>query len=679
MAAAEVVDPNRLSYDRGPSAPSLLESTIGANLAATAARYGHREALVDMVARRRFNYSELLTDVHRLATGLVRAGIGPGDRVGIWAPNRWEWVLVQYATAEIGAILVTINPAYRVREVEYALRQSGVAMVIAVASFKDADYAAMLAEVGPRCPDLADVILLESDRWDALAGAEPDLPALQQTAARLDGSDPVNIQYTSGTTAYPKGVTLSHRNILNNGYLVGELLGYTAQDRICIPVPFYHCFGMVMGNLAATSHGAAMVIPAPGFDPAATLRAVQDERCTSLYGVPTMFIAELGLPDFTDYELGSLRTGIMAGAACPVEVMRKVISRMHMPGVSICYGMTETSPVSTQTRADDSVDRRVGTVGRVGPHLEIKVVDPATGETVPRGVVGEFCTRGYSVMAGYWNDPQKTAEVIDADGWMHTGDLAEMDPSGYVRIAGRIKDLVVRGGENISPREIEELLHTHPDIVDGHVIGVPDAKYGEAPDDVLAAGGLYRQWALARRAQGDLWAAPSGWRGGGHMAPVRTAMRTPLRSETVSVWGPPESAQVQVGDGEIDCASVQVTREQMSVTISGLRRDYRWAEADRHLWIADERGTWHLREAEEHKIHRAVGARPAEVVSPMPGSVIAVQVESGSQISAGDVVVVVEAMKMEHSLEAPVSGRVQVLVSVGDQVKVEQVLARIKD
>lgn len=295
----------------------------------------------------------------------------------------------------------------------------------------------------------------------------------------LDGSDPVNIQYTSGTTAYPKGVTLSHRNILNNGYLVGELLGYTAQDRICIPVPFYHCFGMVMGNLAATSHGAAMVIPAPGFDPAATLRAVQDERCTSLYGVPTMFIAELGLPDFTDYELGSLRTGIMAGAACPVEVMRKVISRMHMPGVSICYGMTETSPVSTQTRADDSVDRRVGTVGRVGPHLEIKVVDPATGETVPRGVVGEFCTRGYSVMAGYWNDPQKTAEVIDADGWMHTGDLAEMDPSGYVRIAGRIKDLVVRGGENISPREIEELLHTHPDIVDGHVIGVPDAKYGE--------------------------------------------------------------------------------------------------------------------------------------------------------------------------------------------------------
>lgn len=479
MAAAEVVDPNRLSYDRGPSSPSLLESTIGANLAATAARYGHREALVDMVARRRFNYSELLTDVHRLATGLVRAGIGPGDRVGIWAPNRWEWVLVQYATAEIGAILVTINPAYRVREVEYALRQSGVAMVIAVASFKDADYAAMLAEVGPRCPDLADVILLESDRWDALAGAEPDLPALQQTAARLDGSDPVNIQYTSGTTAYPKGVTLSHRNILNNGYLVGELLGYTAQDRICIPVPFYHCFGMVMGNLAATSHGAAMVIPAPGFDPAATLRAVQDERCTSLYGVPTMFIAELGLPDFTDYELGSLRTGIMAGAACPVEVMRKVISRMHMPGVSICYGMTETSPVSTQTRADDSVDRRVGTVGRVGPHLEIKVVDPATGETVPRGVVGEFCTRGYSVMAGYWNDPQKTAEVIDADGWMHTGDLAEMDPSGYVRIAGRIKDLVVRGGENISPREIEELLHTHPDIVDGHVIGVPDAKYGE--------------------------------------------------------------------------------------------------------------------------------------------------------------------------------------------------------
>jgi fatty-acyl-CoA synthase len=417
--------------------------------------------------------------VRRLATGLVRAGIRVGDRVGIWAPNRWEWVLVQYATAEIGAILVSLNPAYRARELEYALTQSGVAMVIAAPRFKDADYAALLDEVAPRCPELGDVVVLGGDRWERLAGAEADHNALARIAATLDRRDPVNIQYTSGTTGYPKATTLSHRNILNNGYLVGELLEYTARDRICIPVPFYHCFGMTMGNLAATSHGACMVIPAPGFDPGATLRAVQAERCTSLYGVPTMFIAELALPDFDDYDLGSLRTGIMAGSPCPVEVMRKVIERMHMPGVSICYGMTETSPVSTQTRTDDPVERRVGTVGRAGPHLEVKVVDPAGGRTVPRGLAGEFCTRGYSVMAGYWNDPERTAEVIDADGWMHTGDLAVMDECGYVQITGRIKDLIVRGGENISPREIEEFLHTHPDIVDAQVIGVPDARYGE--------------------------------------------------------------------------------------------------------------------------------------------------------------------------------------------------------
>ncbi|BBX74394.1 AMP-binding protein [Mycobacterium shinjukuense] len=468
-----------LSYDRGPTTPGLLEMTIGANLAVTAGAYPQRDALVDVAAGRRWSYAELLADVRHLATGLIRAGIGAGDRVGIWAPNRWEWVLVQYATAEIGAILVTINPAYRARELEYALRQSGVVMVIAAQGFKDADYATMLTEVAPNCPDLEHTVLLGSDRWEALVGADTDLPALRKIAASLDSRDPVNIQYTSGTTGYPKGVTLSHRNILNNGYLVGELLGYTAHDRICIPVPFYHCFGMVMGNLAATSHGACMVIPAAGFDPAATLRAVQTQRCTSLYGVPTMFIAELGLPDFADYQLSSLRTGIMAGSPCPVEVMRQVIERMHMPEVSICYGMTETSPVATQTRTDDSLQQRVGTVGRVGPHLEIKVVDPATGQTVARGVPGEFCTRGYSVMAGYWNDPAKTAEVVDAEGWMHTGDLAAMDTYGYVRITGRIKDIVVRGGENISPREIEEFLHTHPDIVDGHVIGVPDERYGE--------------------------------------------------------------------------------------------------------------------------------------------------------------------------------------------------------
>ncbi|GAB7143718.1 AMP-binding protein [Mycobacterium riyadhense] len=477
--AAAAADRNPLSYECGPDQPALLATTIGSNLADTVVRYGHREALVDFRAGLRWTYAELLVAVRRLATGLLRAGIGPGDRVGIWAPNRWEWVLVQYATAEIGAILVTINPAYRARELEYALRQSGVAMVIAAEGFKDADYSAMLAEVAPSCRGLRHVVLLDSDGWEVLARANTDPAALQDIAAQLASRDPINIQYTSGTTGSPKGVTLSHRNILNNGYLVGELLGYTEHDRICIPVPFYHCFGMVMGNLAASSHGACMVIPGPRFDPAATLRAVQDERCTSLYGVPTMFIAELGLPDFADYELGSLRTGIMAGASCPVEVMRKVIEHMHMPGVSICYGMTETSPVSTQTRTDDSLERRVGTVGRVGPHLEIKVVDPLTGQTVPRGVAGEFCTRGYSVMSGYWDEPERTAEVIDADGWMHTGDLAAMDVYGYVQITGRIKDIVVRGGENISPREIEEFLYTHPDIVDGHVIGVPDERYGE--------------------------------------------------------------------------------------------------------------------------------------------------------------------------------------------------------
>jgi fatty-acyl-CoA synthase len=479
VATTGAADANPLSFDQGPSWPPLLETTIGANFADTAAKYGQRDALVDVAADRRWSYAELLIAVRRLATGLVRAGIGVGDRVGIWAPNRWEWVLVQYATAEIGAILVTINPAYQARELEYALRQSEVAMVIAAPHFKTTDYAAMLGEVAPRCPGLRDVVLLDSVGWDELAATEADPTTLRKIAMTLDGHNPVNIQYTSGTTGYPKAATLSQRNILNNGYLVGELLGYTAQDRICIPVPFYHCFGMVMGNLAATSHGACMVIPSPGFEPAATLRAVQTERCTSLYGVPTMFIAELGLPEFADYQLGSLRTGIMAGSPCPVEVMRKVIERMHMPGISICYGMTETSPVSTQTRTDDSLARRVGTVGRVGPHLEVKVVDPATGQTVPRGVAGEFCTRGYSVMAGYWDDPERTAQVIDADGWMHTGDLAAMDECGYIQITGRIKDIVVRGGENISPREIEEFLHTHPDIVDGQVIGVPDARYGE--------------------------------------------------------------------------------------------------------------------------------------------------------------------------------------------------------
>lgn len=468
-----------LSCSRGADQPALLETTIGAALAATAAAHPGRDALVDLPAQRRWTYAELIDDVRRLATGLLRAGIRPGDRVGMWAPNRWEWVLVQYATAEIGAVLVNINPAYRAHELQYALQQSGLAMVIAAPRFKTSDYTALLREVAPHCPDLREVVFTESRRWDDLAGGPADLAALAQLATTLDNRDPINIQYTSGTTGYPKGATLSHRNILNNGYLVGELLRYTEADRICLPVPFYHCFGMVLGNLAAISHGAAVVIPAPGFEPAATLRAVQAERCTSLYGVPTMFIAELGLTDFADYDLTSLRTGIMSGSPCPAEVMRRVMQDMHMPEVSICYGMTETSPVSTQTRVDDSLAHRVGTVGQVCPQLEIKVIDPLTGQTVPRGVTGEFCTRGYSVMTGYWNDPTRTAEAIDADGWMHSGDLAVLDDDGYVRITGRIKDMVIRGGENIYPREIEEFLYGHPDIADVQVIGVPDEKYGE--------------------------------------------------------------------------------------------------------------------------------------------------------------------------------------------------------
>ncbi len=388
---------------------------------------------------------------------------------------------MQYATARIGAVLVTINPAYRVHELEYVLRQAGIGTLIAARSHKTSDYAAMIEQVRPDCPDLTDVVLLGEHGWEDLRrrGRAADRARLVDIAATLSADDPINIQYTSGTTGFPKGATLSHHNILNNGFSVGELCGYDETDRICLPVPFYHCFGMVMGNLAATSHGAATVIPAPAFDAAATLAAVEAERCTSLYGVPTMFIAELALSGFDDYDLTSLRTGIMAGSPCPAEVMRQVIDRMHMSEVSICYGMTETSPVSVQTRRDDTLDRRVSTVGRVGPHLEIKIVDPASGLTVPRGHTGELCTRGYSVMLGYWDQPEQTAEVIDAARWMHTGDLAVMDDEGYVAVTGRSKDMVIRGGENIYPREIEEFLHTHPDILDAQVIGVPDERYGE--------------------------------------------------------------------------------------------------------------------------------------------------------------------------------------------------------
>ena len=468
-----------LSYSSGESATPLLGDTIGGNFDATVRAFGDRAALVDRPTGQRWTYTELAADVDALALGLLEMGITKGDRVGIWAPNCAEWTLTQYATAKIGAILVNINPAYRARELEFVLNQSGSTLLIAAVKLKTSDYAGMIAEVRPRCPELKTVVLLGSAPWQALleTGRRLDRGALD--AIELDTDDPINIQYTSGTTGFPKGATLSHHNILNNGFFVGELCNYTQDDRICIPVPFYHCFGMVMGNLAATSHGACMVIPAPTFDPVATLQAVQAERCTSLYGVPTMFIAELSTPDFADYDLSSLRTGIMAGSPCPVEVMKQVIERMSMTEVSICYGMTETSPVSTQTRADDSLDRRVSTVGRVGPHLEVKVIDPETGRTVPRGKPGELCTRGYSVMLGYWEQPDKTAETVDAAHWMHTGDLAVMDADGYLAITGRIKDMVIRGGENVYPREIEEFLYTHPDILDAQVIGVPDAKFGE--------------------------------------------------------------------------------------------------------------------------------------------------------------------------------------------------------
>lgn len=472
------------SYASGTWDAPMLGDTIGDNFDRTVAAHGDRDALIDRGSGRRWTYRELAREVDALATGLLGTGITKGDRVGIWAPNCAEWTMVQYATAKIGAILVNINPAYRSHELEYVLDQAGIRMLIAAPAFKTSDYAAMIEQVRPERAALEHVLLLGSEQWDRLlddgrAALEADRAALDRAQGALSADDPINIQYTSGTTGFPKGATLSHHNILNNGYFVGELCGYTEHDRVCIPVPFYHCFGMVMGNLACTSHGAAMVIPGPAFEPAATLAAVQAERCTSLYGVPTMFIAELADPDFDSYDLSSLRTGIMAGSPCPVEVMKQVIERMGMAEVSICYGMTETSPVSLQTRRDDSVDQRVSTVGRVGPHLEVKIVDPATGLTVPRGEAGELCTRGYSVMLGYWNNPEKNSEAIDSARWMHTGDIGVMDSDGYVAITGRIKDMVIRGGENVYPREIEEFLYTHPDILDAQVIGVPDAKYGE--------------------------------------------------------------------------------------------------------------------------------------------------------------------------------------------------------
>jgi fatty-acyl-CoA synthase len=467
------------SYARGDITPPLLEQTIGQSFEATVARHPDREALVEVASGRRWTWAELDRDVDALAVGLRRAGIGKGDRVGIWSPNCAEWTLTQFATAKIGAILVNVNPAYRTHELAYALQQSGTKLLISAPEFKTSDYRGMVEEVRGDCPELEQVWFLDSPEWTDHNVSDPGVTLLELLDYRLSPEDPINIQYTSGTTGRPKGATLSHRNILNNGFFTTELIEFTEQDRLCIPVPFYHCFGMVMGNLGCVTHGATMIIPAPGFDPTITLRTIAEERCTAVYGVPTMFIAMQNAPDFASYDLSSLRTGIMAGSICPVEVMKRCIEDMHMIGVSICYGMTETSPVSTQTRADDDLDRRTATIGRVHPHVEIKVVDPATGETVERGEPGELCTRGYSVMLGYWHEPDKTAEAIDEDGWMHTGDLAVMRADGFATIVGRIKDMVIRGGENIYPKEIEDFLYTHPDIEDVQVVGVPDQRYGE--------------------------------------------------------------------------------------------------------------------------------------------------------------------------------------------------------
>ncbi|TSD65603.1 AMP-binding protein [Aeromicrobium piscarium] len=470
-----------LSYAAGPTDTPLLEETIGAAFERIADLHADREALVDIASGHRWTWAQLDAAVDDIARGLLASGIKKGDRVGIWAPNCPEWTMTQFATAKIGAILVTVNPAYRTHEFAYAVHQSGMRLLVSATHFKTSDYRAMVDSTRADCPTLERVVYLDSEDWAALIdeGRSLPSPAIAERMSTLSATDPINIQYTSGTTGFPKGATLSHRNILNNGYFVTDTIDFTEQDRLCIPVPFYHCFGMVMGNLGCVTHGSTMVIPAPGFDPAVTLQTIQDERCTGVYGVPTMFIAMLAHPDFASFDLSSLRTGIMAGAPCPVEVMKRCITDMHMDEVSIAYGMTETSPVSTQTRGDDDLERRTATIGRVGPHLEIKIVDPLTDETLPRGETGEFCTRGYSVMLGYWEDEAKTAEAIDHEGWMHTGDLAQMRDDGYCVVVGRIKDMVIRGGENIYPREIEEFFYAHPDIEDVQVIGVPDERLGE--------------------------------------------------------------------------------------------------------------------------------------------------------------------------------------------------------
>ncbi len=488
------------SYTNGTSDTPLLGLTIGDMFDQTANTYPDQPALIARQQNIRLTYRELQEQVNRCARAMLHLGITKGQRVGIWSPNRAEWCITQFATAKIGAVLVNINPAYRLNEVEYVLNQAGCSTLIIASSFKSSNYTEMVTTLAPelercdvgkldaaRLPHLKLVVRMGNDHitgmltWaDLMAEGENVADdQLQIVQHQQEFDDPINIQYTSGTTGFPKGATLSHHNILNNGYFVAHLQNITEQDKICIPVPLYHCFGMVMGNLGCITHGAAMVYPSEGFEAQATLEAVQEERCTSLYGVPTMFIAELAHPDFKKYDFSSLRTGLMAGSPCPVEVMKRVNTEMHMPEVEIAYGMTETSPVSTQTRLDSPLNKRVGTVGMTGPHLESKIVDPATGQIVPIGLPGELCTRGYSVMLGYWNNPEGTAIAIDAARWMHTGDLATMDEDGYINIVGRIKDLIIRGGENVYPREVEEFLYTHPKIRDIQVIGIPDAKYGE--------------------------------------------------------------------------------------------------------------------------------------------------------------------------------------------------------
>lgn len=470
-----------LAIDKGATDVPLIEMTIGDLLTQTVAEHGDNEALIVRHQGIRQTWAEFGATVDQVAKGLMAYGVEKGDRVGMWSPNYAEWVYVQFATAKIGAIQVNVNPAYRTSELEYAINQSGLKVLVTRTDYLTSLYRDMVESVAPNCPGLERTIYFDTDDWAALlaAGESVDDQALAERNASCQPDDAINIQYTSGTTGFPKGATLSHMALINDAKMVGEMQAFSQQDRLCIPVPFYHCFGMVMGNLACVVFGMAMVIPGPTFNPDEVLGAVSDERCTVLYGVPTMFIAELGHTDLDSFELSQLRTGVMAGSPCPIEVMRDVIDKMNMSEVTIAYGQTETSPVSTQTRTTDSVDKRVTTVGQVLPHVEAKIVDPETGETVERGTEGEYCTRGFHVMLGYWNDPDKTAEAIDADGWMHSGDLAIMDDEGFVNIVGRIKDMIIRGGENVYPREIEEFLYSHPKIADAQVIGVPDIKYGE--------------------------------------------------------------------------------------------------------------------------------------------------------------------------------------------------------